>query len=166
MQKRCKPHLTHLAQGHRLVSQRKTPEGCIPSGVSSPRLTPHHLPLGVLSLGVGEPSTEVVRTAPGSVVRKHKKGGRPNPPWCPLRSRNALNAYPVGRGPPVCVKQSEFYVSPKYKMSSKRPSGLRSANQDKKFRRAHKWYLRSCFLRGLRNDSKRVASEVPSLGSD
>ena len=66
----------------------------------------------------------------------------------------------------LCVKQCEFYVSVRNKMSSKRPSGLRLANQDKKFRGLHKWHLKPCFLRVLRKGTNQVASEVSSLGSD
>ena len=50
----------------------------------------------------------------------------------------------------LCVKQPEFCVSIQHKKSQKRPSALKSAYQDKRFDRAHKWHLRDCFLKVLR----------------
>ena len=47
-------------------------------------------------------------------------------------------------------------------MSRKRPSGLKSANQDKKFRKVHKWHLRTCSLKILREHPRQAASEVPT----
>ena len=53
-------------------SAKKDFWGIPPSEVSaSPRLTPHYLPPGVLSWGVGEPSEEVVPTVHGSAVAPH-----------------------------------------------------------------------------------------------
>ena len=50
----------------------------------------------------GTTALDIRPALPVLAPTRHKKGGLPNPPKVPLRSRNALNTYPVGRRPPVC----------------------------------------------------------------
>ena len=100
--------------------------------------------------------------------RRAQKRRVSKPSLVSLCSRNAFVAFPLWLPSSLCVERSEFCVSIQHKKSQKQPSALKSAYQDKKFRKAHKWHLRHCFLKVLRQVPTQLLSpqkktpEVPT----
>ena len=76
-------------------------------------------------------------------------------------SRNAFVAFPLWLPSSLCVERPEFYVSTRHKKSQKLPSALRSAYQDKRFCRAHRWHLRDCFLKVLHQHPRQQSKKRP-----
>ena len=90
--------------------------------------------------------------------RRAQKRRVSKPSLVSLCSRNAFVAFPLWLPSSLCVERSEFCVSIQHKKSQKQPSALKSAYQDKRFRKAHKWHLRHCFPKVLRQVSTQLLS--------
>ena len=88
--------------------------------------------------------------------RRAQKRRVSKPSLVSLCSRNAFVAFPLWLPSSLCVERPEFCVSTQHKKSQKQPSALKSAYQDERFRKAHKWHLRHCFLRVLRQDPTQL----------
>ena len=89
-------------------------------------------------------------------TEEHKKRRVSKPSLVSLCSRNAFVAFPLWLPSSLCVERPEFCVSIQHKKSQKQPSALKSAYQDERFRKAHKWHLRHCFLRVLRQNPTQL----------
>ena len=74
-------------------------------------------------------------------------------------SRNAFVAFPLWLPSSLRVERPNFYVTIRHKVSRKRLLALKSTNQDKRFRKAHKSSFRHCFLKVLR---QRLRQQEPS----
>jgi len=108
----------------------------------------------------GTTALDIRPALPVLAPTRHKKGGLPNPPKVPLGSRNVLNAYPVGRRPPVgesvlvlCIYLAENVAKATIRTEVGKPI-------QKMLRKAHECHMRTWFLKILGEHPRQITSEV------